>query len=340
MNILIYSPLFYPSIGGLETVVAILAQEFVAQGHRVKLVCHTSAADDSAFPFVVIRQPRAPVLLQLLRWCDLYFQPNISLKGLWPLLLCPKPWVVSHNNWYCRVDGRLGWQDRLKHYLLKFATNISVSQAVAAHIAQLSTVIPNPYRDGLFYPRPGVVRDRPLIFVGRLVSDKGVDLLLDALAQLRSQGLTPTLTPMLTVVGGGPEETALKAQAQQLGIVTQVDFVGVKVGEELAQLLSAHQILVVPSRWQEPFGIVALEGIACGCVAVGSEEGGLPEAMGDCGVTFANGDVVALTQALANLLTCPDRVAHYQNNAVSHCDRHRAAAVAATYLQVFEGAIW
>ncbi|HEY9647164.1 MAG TPA: glycosyltransferase family 4 protein [Chroococcidiopsis sp.] len=336
MKILIYSPLFYPSVGGLETVVAILAQEFVAQGHTVKLVCHTPAAEDSGFPFVVIRQPSAPVLLQLLRWCDLYFQPNISLKGLWPLLICPRPWVVSHNNWYCRVDGRLAWQDRLKQRLLTFATNISVSQAVAAHIAQPSTVIPNPYRDGVFYPRQGVVRDRPLIFVGRLVSDKGVDLLLAALAQLRSQGLTP----MLTVVGGGPEEAALKAQAQQLGISDQVDFVGVKVGEELAQLLSAHQILVVPSRWQEPFGIVALEGIACGCVVVGSEGGGLPEAIGPCGVTFANGDVVALTQALANLLTCPDRVAHYQNNAVSHCDRHRAAAVAVAYLRIFEGAIW
>jgi glycosyltransferase involved in cell wall biosynthesis len=335
MKILIYSPLFYPSIGGLETIVSILAHEFVVQGHEVKLVCQTPATDAKSFPFEVIRQPNTQHLLALIRWCDLYFHPNISLKATWPLLIQPKPWVVAHNNWYTRTDGSYGWQDHLKHFALRFATGISVSQAVADHVSTPSTVIPNPYREEVFYQRTDTLRERELIFLGRLVSDKGVDLLLNALAQLKSIGLTP----QLTIVGQGPEEPKLRQQAQDLDIHNQVGFVGAKVDHELAQLLNAHQILVVPSRWQEPFGIVALEGIACGCVVVGSAGGGLKEAIGPCGVTFPNGDVAALAQVLANLLHYPDQLVQYRKEAVAHLSCHRPADVAKAYLHAFEEAL-
>ena len=102
------------------------------------------------------------------------------------------------------------------------------------------------------------------------------------------------------------------------------------------QLLNAHQILVIPSRWQEPFGIVALEGIACGCVVVGSEGGGLKEAIGDCGPTFPNGDVQALTQTLVELLTNTGKLSTYRANAASHLSHHTSKAVAKAYLQVLE----
>ena len=60
-----------------------------------------------------------------------------------------------------------------------------------------------------------------------------------------------------------------------LGLERQVEFTGVLQGETLVRTLNAHRIMVVPSRTPEPFGVVALEGIACGCVVVGSEGGGL-----------------------------------------------------------------
>ena len=72
-----------------------------------------------------------------------------------------------------------------------------------------------------------------------------------------------------------------------LSLAENVSFVGPKSGDGLAEILNQHQILVVPSRWAEPFGIVAVEGIACGCVVVGSVAGGLPEAIGGCGVNFS-----------------------------------------------------
>jgi glycogen synthase len=335
MKIIIYSPVFYPSIGGLETVVSILAHEFFYQGHEVKLVSQTPATDSKSFPFEVIRQPRPNQLLQLTNWCDIYFQPNISLKGIWPLLISRKPWVVAHNGWYTRTDDSLGWQDHLKHFAIRFAIGISVSQAVADHVSTPSTVIHNPYQEDIFYEMPEIPRDKELVFLGRLVSDKGADLLLEALANLKTLGITPKLT----IVGSGPEESKLRQQVKDLDIVNQVNFVGVKVENELAKLLNAHQILVVPSRWQEPFGVVALEGIACGCVVVGSEGGGLKEAIGPCGVTFPNGDVQALTQVLINLLTDTSKLFQYREKAASHISRHRQADVAKAYLQVFEQAI-
>jgi len=335
MKILIYSPAFYPKVGGLETVISILAHEFFHQGHEVKLVSQTPATDSKIFPFEVFRQPNPQKFLQLTRWCDVYFQPNVSLKGAWSLLISPKPWIVAHNGWYNRKNGSLGWQDRFKHFLIGYATNISVSQAVAERISTPSTVIPNPYWEDIFYQIPEISRNKELVFLGRLVSDKGADLLLDALANLKNFGITPKLT----IIGRGPEESKLRQQVQELNLINQVEFVGVKVETELAKLLNTHQIMVVPSRWQEPFGVVALEGIACGCVVVGSEEGGLKEAIGPCGVTFPNGDVKALTDKLVDLLTNPEKLTHYKTQAEMHLSQHKREAVATAYLKVFERAI-
>ena len=97
--------------------------------------------------------------------------------------------------------------------------------------------------------------------------------------------------------------------------------------------------MVVPSLWDEPFGIVALEGIACGCVVIGSEGGGLKDAIGSCGVTFPNGDVQALTQILLKLLKNPDQTSIYRANAPDHLLRHQKSAIAEAYLQILETAI-
>lgn len=335
MKILIYSPAFFPSVGGLETLVATLAAEFVESGHEVRVASNTPAHEPKDFSFEVIRRPNARKLLGLVRWCDVYFQANISLRGLWPLMFFTRAWVASHNNWYQRAGGRRAWQDRLKHYLSRRATGISVSTAVAEHVAAPSVIIPNAYRADVFRVMPQVVRDKDLVFVGRLVSDKGADLLLDALALLKSRGLKP----LLTVVGCGPEESALRHQARKLDLANQVEFTGVKRDTELAGILNAHRIMVVPSLWKEPFGIVALEGIACGCVVVGSEGGGLKDAIGPCGVTFPNGNVEALADAIGGLLTDEAKLQSFRAGAETHLALHHPAAVARAYLQVFEQAV-
>jgi glycogen(starch) synthase len=336
MKILIYSPAFLPMIGGLELNVANFAAGFQRAGHDVVVMTRTPGRGPDDFPFRVVRRPSGLEMLRWTRWCDVFHQANVSLRGIWPLLLVHRPWVVSHHSWYTRTEGHVAWQDRVKRWSLRFAAgSIAVSQAVADDLSVPSVVIPNPYRDELFRLLPGVERTADLAFVGRLVSDKGIDLLLDALALLAAEGLRPGLA----VVGEGPEEPRLREQAARLGIAGQIDFLGLKTGAELVELLNRHRILVVPSRYNEPFGIVALEGIACGCLVVGSQGGGLTEAIGPCGLTFPNGDAAALADLLELALREPQTGDDLLRHAPGHLARHTGAAVARAYLRTIETAL-
>jgi glycogen(starch) synthase len=196
-------------------------------------------------------------------------------------------------------------------------------------------VIPNTYRDHLFRVLPGVVRSRDLAFLGRLVSDKGADLLIDALGILAEQGIRPSLT----VIGDGPERPFLAEQARRRGVAGQVELVGLRQGEELVRLLNEHRVLVVPSRYQEPFGIVALEGIACGCLVVGSSGGGLKKAIGPCGLTFPNGDAAALAAVLEPVLTDPELTTTLLRGAPEHLAAHGTEATTQASVRELEGAV-
>lgn len=335
MNILFCSHVFSPSVGGIETVSLILAEEFVKQGHSVKLVTQTPGEGLDNFPFDVIRHPNPIRSLQLTSWCDVLFHSNISLSTAWPLLFLSKPWVVAYHTWLCRADGRAHWQDVLKQFLTHVASCIAVSEAIAQRLPSPSVVINNPYRDDVFYKMPEVRRDRELVFLGRLVSQKGLDVLLAAMKLLKGIGLTPKLT----VIGSGPESSHLQQLTERLSLPEQVSFVGEKTGPELAQLLNAHQIMVVPSRLFEAFGVVALEGIACGCVVLGSRVGGLEEAIGPCGLTYPDEDVQALAVQLAGLLSNPKQLSFYRSHGSAHLAQRTATEVAQAYLKVIEGTV-
>lgn len=337
MRLLVYSPAFLPMIGGLEINVANLSERLARAGHEVVVVTQTASPEvEAPAGYRVVRRPSPLELLRWVRWCDVFHQANVSLRGLWPLLLVRRPWVVSHHSWYCRTDGRIAWPDRLKRYLLRFAAgSISVSQAMAADLGTPSVVIPNAYRDDLFRILAGVERTGDLVFVGRLVSDKGADFLLDALAILGREGLEPRLA----IVGDGPEMPRLREQADRLGLAGRIDFLGILHGREVVEILNRHRVMVVPSRYQEPFGIVALEGIACGCLVLGSEGGGLKEAIGPCGLTFRNGDVGDLVRVLASVLRQPELCAERLQHAGEHLASHSQERVTAAYLAIFEGAL-
>ncbi len=330
MRILISSHLFAPSIGGIEQVSGILAAEFSRVGHEVRVITETPANSEEPQPYAVFRKASRKVLFGLLNWCDAYLQSNISLATLWPALLRRKPTLIVHHTWISRPDGRQGWQDRAKLQATRWVRkNLAVSRALAASIPAECGIVPNPYRDDIFVEEPNVNRDRDLVFVGRLVSDKGADLLLAALGELAKVGRQPTAT----IVGSGPEEAALREQCRGLGLGKSVEFAGSRTGAALGALLNRHRVLVAPSRWQEPFGIVALEGLACGCAVIGSEGGGLADAIGPCGLTFPNGDVSALAGRISRLLTDETLRQQFRTHAGAHLARHHQRAVAEVYLQ-------
>ncbi|HSS47969.1 MAG TPA: glycosyltransferase family 4 protein, partial [Thermoanaerobaculia bacterium] len=139
--------------------------------------------------------------------------------------------------------------------------------------------------------------------------------------------------------GDGPEKPALESQARRLGIGERVRFLGSRHGEEIVRLLNAHRILVEPSRYDEPFGIVALEGIACGCLVIGSRGGGLKEAIGPCGLTFDNGDAAGLAEVLERVLADPYYFHPAPEAVAEHLAQHRSEQVLARYLCVLEAAV-
>jgi glycosyltransferase involved in cell wall biosynthesis len=243
--------------------------------------------------------------------------------------------VIAHHTWIGSLGRHGDWRGAFKRWLLKFGTNATISRPIANDIPVSSTIVGNPYSDQVFTHLPGIPRDRELIYLGRLVSDKGVDLLIEALADLRKRGLTPRLT----IIGSGSEEDALRALAKECGVREQIDFSGSKNPAEIARLLNAHQVLVVPSRWPEPFGIVALEGIGSGCVVVASQAGGLPDVVGSCGITYEMGNRAELTESLYRVLSEPELREALLKDAESHLNQYKPATVAATYLQVFHRAI-
>jgi glycosyltransferase involved in cell wall biosynthesis len=331
MKILVSSHHFAPSVGGIEESSRLLAEAWTASGHEVRVVTQTSDPAGGAYSYPVIRNPTAVSLLREVSWCDIYFQNNISLQTLWPSIILRKPTVITHQTW---LPG--GFGGILKHTACRLVSRtVAISNSVRQE-TDADLVIPNPYRNDLFHEEAQVDEShgkRDLIFVGRLVSDKGCDLLLEALLLLGERGVRPSLT----IVGTGPEEPLLRQYVSRQGLEKEVIFAEKKTGSELACLLRNHRVLTVPSRWKEPFGIVALEGIACGCAVIGSSGGGLPEAIGPCGLLFENGDPKMLADQLESLLITKS-TGEFRNPTLRllHLEKHTPFRIAKEYLLLFE----
>lgn len=131
-------------------------------------------------------------------------------------------------------------------------------------------------------------------YFGRLVPEKGVDLLLRA-AQLAKLPVR--------IGGQGPEEHALRLQCDALGV--DASFEGFVPFERRSQFYAGIDVLALPSRtrrdWKEQFGRVLAEAMACGVPCVGSDSGAIPEVIGDAGLVFREGDANGLAAALSRL---------------------------------------
>jgi glycosyltransferase involved in cell wall biosynthesis len=136
-------------------------------------------------------------------------------------------------------------------------------------------------------------------YIGRLDVEKGVDLVLQALARINSRvnGF---------VAGEGPERKNLIALAHQLGIEGRVIFHEGIPQEEMPEYLSCLDVLVLPSKttphWKEQFGRILVEAMACEVPVIGSRCGEIPRTIGDAGLTFREGDSDELTRKIQSVL--------------------------------------
>jgi glycosyltransferase involved in cell wall biosynthesis len=138
------------------------------------------------------------------------------------------------------------------------------------------------------------------LYAGRLVPEKGIDWLLDAIARV------PDID--IDVAGAGPAEANLHRLATRLGVRNRVAFHGWLDQVRLGTLLASTRALVFPSLWQEPAGLVALDAAAYGRAVIASRVGGIPEYAidGKNALLVEPNDVVGLAGALARLAADPD----------------------------------
>ena len=162
-----------------------------------------------------------------------------------------------------------------------------------------------------YVPDPAVPRRTDeLLFVGRLVSKKGLPYLLDALPAV----LAKRPSVRLSIAGFGPERDALEAQAQRLGVTHAVRFLGAVSQDKLPDLYRSASLFVAPfvrdeSGNQEGLPVVLMEAIGCGCPAVVGDVAGLDDLLGVHAehVTVNPRDRDALANAILDALDQPER---------------------------------
>lgn len=214
------------------------------------------------------------------------------------------------------INANLGHPARMRairRALQRASVVVGVSTALCEVMRGLETgarivSIPNGVDRGRFHPASSAAAppeplgdERPVVlFVGRLHPVKGLDVLLEAVSQVRRQGRPPF---QVVVVGEGPEAEALLRQRATLGIDEDVRFIGVRDHDAVAEWMRAAAVLCLPSR-HEGMPNVLIEAQACGVPVVATRVGGVGELVSpDSGILVGAGDAPALAAALVRAVT-------------------------------------
>lgn len=168
-------------------------------------------------------------------------------------------------------------------------------------------------------------------YVGRLVVEKGIDTLIDAVAHLQAESLP---RPMhLRLIGAGAAEPVLRRRVEQAGLTETVEFLPPVPPSQIAQQMAGLDALVLPSRttpvWKEQLGRVLLEAMATGVPVIGSDSGAIPEVIGDAGLVFPEGDVPGLADRIGRLLADPALAADLARRGLERAEKEYSQRVLA-----------
>jgi glycogen(starch) synthase len=346
MRVLFWTELFWPYVGGVEVLSAQFIRLMRERGYEFAVVTsHGSLKlpdedryEDTPvhrFPFLKALSEKdigqiAAARRRLVRLKEAFAPDLVHVHFTDPSILFhiqtadahPAPSLVS-----IRVGlPDRGGPDTLVGCALRSADWVTAnSAAMLAHARRLVPEITS--RSCVIYnglPGPSVAlaplpTDPPVVLcLGRIVRDKGFDLAVEALAAVGRR--IPAVR--LLIAGDGPERPALERQAQELGIADAVRFAGWVSPEAVPALINEATLVVMPSRWEEAFGLVALQAAQMGRPVVATRVGGLPEVVlhGETGLVVGKEDGAALAEAILFLLEHPDEAAR-----LGEAARRRAA---------------
>lgn len=318
---------------------------------------------DTELPFRVIRQPGMLLLWRLIRSSDVIHLAGPALAPLALGSVLRKPMVVEHHGFQTicpngllliepagipcpghfmagrhlnclRCNSGAGWFASLRLWLLTFIRRLLCARA---H----SNIVPTQWLGGLlqfprvaviphglefapFVPRPDIPTGKPVIvFLGRLVTTKGVRLLLEAAQVLRQQSRSFELL----IIGDGPERLALEQFAHNSNLDTQVRFAGRLRDDQLEAAMAQAYAVVAPSLAGEVFGLVLAENMARALPIIASDLGAFTEVLDGAGLVFRTGDSADLARALLRLLDDPSFTAtlglQARHRVLDFCDKSR-----------------
>jgi glycosyltransferase involved in cell wall biosynthesis len=173
---------------------------------------------------------------------------------------------------------------------------------------------------------------REVVFAGRIVSQKGLDSLIRAIATI-----APARRPRVRAFGDGPELPAVRDLARQLEVT--LDAPGDTEPATIRGALDGAALLALPSRWAEPFGYVGIEALARGRPVVAYDVGGVSSWLSDGwnGVAVSPGDEASLGASIAALLDDEPRRARLGRNGRSDAERYRMAPLVGALISAYEG---
>jgi glycogen(starch) synthase len=329
MNVLFWSETFTPTIGGAEVWGERFVDALRQRGHRVLVVTGTApqhshpwrdadaAGPIRRFPFDELLAERdggrAFEIRADIAELKRTFQPDVvHLSSLGPSCFyhlvtreaSPAPTLVTVHGWVRRLptSGTL-----LRRILLEADEVVGVSHAVLRATSELvpiaggrSSVIHHGIECPPANPEPLSVEPPTLMCLGRLVPEKGFDVAVEAMADLRRR--IPGIR--LVIVGDGREGPGLRCRVQELGLGDSVEFTGAVDPADVPAFLRRASIVVIPSR-AEAFSLVALEAAAMGRPVIATHVGGLPEVVESekTGVLVEPAQPAALVRAALRLLS-------------------------------------